>query len=229
MLISLHLPKTAGQSFFTALAEYYGSRILRDYDDLPFTVNALERNGSAAIKCVLNGFRNYPECDCIHGHFLPIKYWLYGRREKNTKFVTWMRDPVERLASHYYFWISNPHPKDTTPLRRRVMQEKWSLERFCLCAELRNYYGQYLWGFPFERFDFIGITEYYESEIEYFSKKFLAHSLNVHHKRVNVKRQASSYFADNPSLREKIIEYHREDMALYQKALDLRLAQRAEK
>jgi len=229
MLISLHLPKTAGQSFFTSLSEYDDYRILRDYADFPMNASSLKRNGNAVIQCVLNGFRNYREYDCIYGHFLPLKYLLYSRKEKNVKFITWMRDPVERLASHYYFWISKDHPKNAHPLRRQIIKEKWSLERFCLSTELKNLYSQFLWGFPLEWFDFIGITEYYESEIEYFSKKFLGHSLNVHHRRVNPRKQPTSYFVDKPLLREKIIQYHREDMELYQKALQIWQTQRADK
>jgi len=35
MLISLHLAKTAGSSFFTSLKDHYANQILRDYADLP--------------------------------------------------------------------------------------------------------------------------------------------------------------------------------------------------
>jgi len=228
-LVSLHLPKTAGESFYASLDEYYKGRVLRDYADLPINTPPLQRNTTALIKCVFNNFQDYRKYDCVHGHFLPVKYLLYSHIAKNVKFITWMRDPIERLASHYYFWIRSYNSKNAHPLRKRVVEEKWSLERFCLSTELRNFYSQFLWAFPLKRFDFIGITEYYETEIEYFSKEFLGHSLNVHRKNINPRKETTSYFAENLPLKEEIINYHSQDVKLYNWALNLRLTQRSQK
>ena len=157
MLISLHLPKTAGSSFVASLEQYYGDRILRDYTDLPINTPVLRRNRRALVNSVLTCFRDYDNIDCIHGHFLPLKYFLYGILNKDVQFVTWVRDPVERLASHYYFWVRSYHPDKAPLLHKRVVEEKWSFERFCLSEELRNFYCQFLWGFPLARFSFIGL------------------------------------------------------------------------
>ena len=43
------------------------------------------------------------EVACIHGHFLPVKYRIALAR-RPAHYVTWLRDPVERIASHYAFW-----------------------------------------------------------------------------------------------------------------------------
>ena len=46
-LISLHLPKTAGSSFYALVESHYGNGILRDYADFPINTPAVVRNASA--------------------------------------------------------------------------------------------------------------------------------------------------------------------------------------
>ncbi len=222
MLISLHLPKTAGSSFLVSLNEYYNQGVLCDYADFPINTPIFKRNMHALIKCTLNGITPPKNSECIHGHFLPLKY-LYCR---NVKFITWMRDPVERLASHYYYWLRNYDPKNTPLLHKRVIEEQWSLERFCLGRELRNFYSQFLWGFPVKRFDFIGITEYFESEMDYFSNEVIGSALQIHKKNTSTTKDKSSYFEDN-DLRKRIEQYHSKDVSLYKQALNMRLTRRS--
>jgi len=221
MLISLHLPKTAGTSFSSSLEDFYGSTLLRDYADLPINTPNFKRNMYASRMCILNGIKSLKNVQCIHGHFLPLKYLLC----RDTKFVTWMRDPIERLASHYFYWLRTYDPTNAPLLHKRVVEEKWSLEHFCLGPELRNFYNQFLWGFSFKRFDFVGITEYYDTELEYFSNEFLETTLPLHRKNENPSIEKSSYFEDK-NLREKVEQYHSRDVELYKRALAIRLTKR---
>jgi hypothetical protein len=135
-----------------------------------------------------------------------------------------MRDPVERLASQYYFWRERCEaPKDGEVIHQRLLGEQWSLERFCLGPELRNVYTQYLWLFPLRRFGFIGITEHYAADFEYFSERFLGTMPTIHQENLNPDRQSGGYIED-PDLRARIERYHAKDMALYRRALALRAA-----
>ena len=79
MLISLHLPKTGGTSFRASLREMFGSRLLEDYCDLPLNTRPLRRKSHALIQCFALRHQRFPEFDCIHGHFLPLKYRLWQR------------------------------------------------------------------------------------------------------------------------------------------------------
>ena len=222
MLISLHLPKTAGASFLCSLNEYYNQGVLRDFADIPINTPIYKRNMHALKMCIINGITPPKNTDCIHGHYLPLKY-LYCR---DVKFVTWMRDPIERLASHYYYWLRTYDPKNAPRLHKRVVEEQWSLERFCLGPELRNLYSQFLWGFPVKRFDFIGITEYFESDMNYFSSEFIGSALQVHKMNTNTTKDKSSYFEDN-DLRKRVEQYHSKDISLYKQALKTRLTRRS--
>lgn len=215
-LISLHLPKTGGQSFRAALREYFGSALLEDYSDSALNKHPSERYKDVLLDSVIIGDEGLGNIECVHGHFFPLKYLLLSARER-LRFVTWMRDPIDRLISHYHYWrrVYGEHVID--PRWKKVIEENWSLEEFCLCPEMRNLYCQYLWGFPLRAFDFIGITEYFEEELEYFSSIFLSGSLKLCHE--NVTRGARVVLPQK--FCDKVRAYHREDMLLYERALEL--------
>lgn len=218
MLVSLHLPKTAGSSFRTSLCEHYKNNILLDYADKPINTPVLQRKYHATKQSYINGCIGAPDFSCVHGHFLPLKY----RFVKKGVFITWLRDPVERIASHYYYWFRNYRPGMSSSLHERVVNEDWSLERFCLSKELRNLYSQFLWGFPVDKFDFIGITEYYDLEMEWFSSRFLGVSLPVYNVNKNDEGVKRGYFSEMPELKQAVEVFHDRDVLLYKKALTLR-------
>lgn len=221
MLVSVHLPKTAGSSFALALGRSFGARLLRDYSDFPINTPRLERNRSALEQCLLNERRDFGAIQCIHGHFLPLKYLQLSVKREIT-FITWMRHPVERLISHYHFW-RRVNANDRLPaLHRKMIQEDWSIERFCLGSELQNLYSQFLFGFPLENFSFIGITEFYEEDHSYFSRVFI--NTPTRAERVNVGEFGGKPYVISPELRGDIEAHHAVDMALYHRALGLRRA-----
>jgi hypothetical protein len=222
MLISVHLPKTAGSSFLSAIERHYGGHLVQDYGDRPINRTTLQRNWHAIERCVFNmgGQSRLRHMQCVHGHFMPLKY-RFLKTSSPKQFVVWMRDPVERLASHYLYWTRNYNPIDAGRLHRRVVEEKWTLERFCLGPEMRNVYSKFFWCFPLERFDFVGITEHYDAEIDYFSEHILGAKLQ--NLRVNVNpAPVESTYIDDPEFRSRIQAYHQADATLYQHALALR-------
>ncbi|MEB8430926.1 hypothetical protein OO007_01720 [Cocleimonas sp. KMM 6892] len=223
MLISIHLPKTAGSSFASSLNEHFGKALLKDYKDLPLHHSSLNRNKHAIIQSSFNYFRDFDNIQCIHGHFLPLKY-RFHKVEKDFKYVTWLREPAERLASQYFYMKRHySHEKAITqPLLKRIVEEKWSLERFCLGPELRNTYSKFLWGFPTKKIDFIGIVENYDNELNFFSETFLKNNaLSPYKQNINPTTNNQSYFSDNPKLKSRITQYHAKDYKLYKAAIEL--------
>jgi hypothetical protein len=233
MLVSLHLPKTAGTSFLALLESHFNEQLLRDYSDRPLNRDGWRRRSRALRACIRyalppSGLEAY---QCIHGHFMPLKYRLLPPR-REVRFIAWFRDPVERLASHYHYWQRSYNPLDAGSLHRRVVEERWDLERFCLGPELQNTYSKFLWGFPLARFDFVGITEYYAEDVGVFARRFLgsepvaaAHSANVNqlHRPPDSSGAAEPYILE-PALRRAVEAHHAQDIALYQAALALRAA-----
>lgn len=230
ILVSLHLPKTAGTSFLALLEAAYDGQLLRDYGDRPLNRPAWRRNGRALVAGLGNALprRRLRGLRCIHGHFLPLKYRGLALRQE-LRFVAWLRDPVERLGSHYFYWQRSYNPLDAGRLHRRVVEERWDLERFCLGPELRNTYSKFLWGFPLTAFDFIGITEHYAEDLRDFGTRFLGGELpQMPPRNVNsaAPAAAGAYITDT-AFRARIEAYHAEDMALYRQALELRTARLA--
>lgn len=218
MLISLHLPKTAGSSFAATLEQHFAGRLLKDYQDFPMNTPVYERNRAALQACLLNAEKNFQAIDCIHGHFLPVKYLLLQQKQA-IQFITWMRNPVDRIVSNYFFWQKIYNPNTSPPLHRRVIEENWSLEQFCLSQEFQNMYAQYLWAFPIGNFDFIGITEFYNEDFAYFTQNYLNTTMQPVILNSGAIKQNDIL---TPTLKQKIIQHHARDMDLYQFALERR-------
>lgn len=219
MFISLHLPKTAGTSFQKSLILHFGATLLRDYSDLPFSKPRPVRNAEAQAAGIRLARHTFDGVNCIHGHFLPVKYFPLSIRKKLT-FVTWLRHPVERMVSHYRFWQSIYDANASPPHHRKVIEEEWSLERFCLSGEHRNIYTQFLWGVSLDLFEFVGITERYDEDFDWFSRTYFQGALRKC--TVNVGgRKADTHDLDT-GLRKEIEQYHAEDMRLYEDALQRR-------
>lgn len=217
-LISVHLPKTAGSSFRSSLEVLFKEKLYKDYQGSGIALSAFEKNRRILTESLSLANKGLLSFDCIHGHFPPAKYLLLNDLEPLT-FITWMREPVSRMISHYYYWQRAYDPKRSAPHHKQVIEENWSLEEFCLNERFRNIYSKYLWGFPLEYFDFIGITEHYEEDFHYFTKKYFNKKLPI--RRDNASQQM--YNAGlSPEVLEKIKKFHSKDLELYQRALDIR-------
>jgi hypothetical protein len=224
MIISVHLPKTAGKSFEAALQTRFGASLLEDYSDFPMNTPKYERTRAAIQQSLINAAAGFPGVECIHGHFLPVKYLLMAERRAIT-FITWMRDPVQRLLSNYFYWRRTYEPATAQRLHRRVVEEDWSLERFCLGAEMRDMYAEFLWGFPVDNFAFIGVTEFYDEDLAYFARRFLG--ITVEPQRLNVGEAEGRQYELDGALRLEIEKVHKRDVELYRMALRRRLTRPA--
>jgi hypothetical protein len=203
------------------LRERYGSGLREDYADFPMHAPARERNTTAlraSLRLVEDGLAGV---ECVHGHFLPLKYLLLATT-RDVRFATWMRNPADRVVSHFRYWQRTYNPKTAPALHRKMMEEAWSLERFCLGPELKDLYAQFLWGFPLEYFHFVGITEFYEEDLTYFSACVLGTPARPF--RANRGRAGQEGGGIEPSLRRRIESVHARDMDLCGRALAMRLA-----
>ena len=215
-VISLHLPKTAGTAFASVLAEAWPQRMVADYDDEPLHnprwkvfYRALCKRRGAVV----------PHGHVVHGHFLAQKYALVP----NARYAVWLRDPVDRMRSHYDYWQREFDPGSAGRLHCQMMEQRWSFERFALGPELRNLYAFFLWRFPLTRFDFVGITEFYNQDLQCFAEKFgIALSENL--APLNVRPDAVPVV--DLSLRHAIEQWHTKDVKLYRQALQWREAGR---
>lgn len=224
MIISVHLPKTAGKSFEATLRAHFGDGLREDYGTFPMNTPVLTRSRRALDDSLAHAAADFAGVACIHGHFMPLRYLLLSLTRELT-FVTWLRHPVQRMISNYHYWQQTYDAATARPLHRRVVEEQWSLERFCLGDEMRDMYSQFLWGFPDDNFSFVGITEHYDEDLAYFARRFLGRPVTA--ERLNVGVAGGHDYAIEPELNQRIEAFHARDMALYRRALETRAGRAA--
>lgn len=213
------MPKTAGISFRATLEERFGAALRHDYGDYPLARLPADRHRMALQSALAATPADFEGVECVHGHFLPVKYLLLAD-QLSCRFVTWLREPVARLVSHYHYWLRSYQPGSpaVSALHRRVVEERWSLEHFCLAPELRNLYSAFLWGFPLETFDFIGLTEHFEADLRYFSTRFLCKDALP--RRLNLRADEGDGASGeelSSAARRRVAAYHAVDIELYQR------------
>lgn len=220
MIISLHMPKTAGTSLAKVLQTRFGPRLLLDYGDWPINTPVVTRHQKALSDAIRNKTADFSGHDCIHGHFLPTKY-LPLQASGRAIFVTWLRDPLERMVSHYNGWLRNLNPAPAAVLHREVLQDEWTLEQFCFSEELQNFYAQFLWSFPVSCFDFIGITENFSEDLGFFTRRYLDTKLveTPHANQAPVKTAPALL---TNAFRKQFEDFHAEDYRIYRATLKRR-------
>ena len=161
-IVSVHTPKCSGISFRSWLEGVFGEEaILFDYADRPIDPQSqmntdpdqfLARN---LANTVLPGGKSV-----VHGHFWAKKYLNID----GALFVTFLRDPVERLISHYYYWLSVEHSGHS--LHRRVVLDEMDIVEFARLPEFSGFYRYFfVRDFDMRRFAFVGDAGRYDAEI----------------------------------------------------------------
>jgi hypothetical protein len=209
LVVSVHVPKTGGVSFREVLSELAEGHIVFDYDDRPIA----PRSRLRALRERLRRVELPPGTRVVHGHFLAAKY---ARRVPDARFVTWLRDPIERLASHYHYWQREPDPEH--PTCRRLLERRLTLVEFGALPEMRNVQARFLAGVPIERFAFVGLTEAYDEGMDLFAHLFgRGRPLEAGRRNANPERRGERYEIP-PAERTALEALHRDDLALYARA-----------
>ncbi len=149
MVVSVHIPKTAGTTLGMLLEDARPGRVFFDYRS--------DGNGKGYVPKPehiqqladhLPFIRHF--FDVIHGHFRPGPYAeLLG----DAILITCLRDPIERLISHYRHYLH--HFDCTGP----------GLIRFAREPHVRYFQCRFLEGLSLERFACVLITERLDESI----------------------------------------------------------------
>ena len=153
-LISIHVPKAAGTSFKGILEYLYGRSLL------PIYQNELNKKIWNHERIEIS-----QKYRAIQGHFPATQQLLESFPD--AKLISWVRHPLNRLVSYYYYWLQRPGHNN--PNHDRFIKEKPSLVEFSswefMQGELNSYFQV-----PIEQFDYIGIVENYEESFKRMSK-----------------------------------------------------------
>lgn len=158
-LISIHIPKTGGRSFYEILSQVYGSALDQRQsrkDFLPGLINQhLDDSLSSDIKV-------------IHGH-LTVEQANKVIIKFHPKVVTWVRNPIDRIISNYYFFMKRI--RDGKAAEKQKKKINFSLIEYARLPSRRNKMVEILHGLPLEEFYFIGIFEQFENDIRELATK----------------------------------------------------------
>jgi Sulfotransferase family len=221
MILSVHMPKTAGTTFRQILIELYGTAIFFDYLDQydfvdPEAPSFIARVGRGIRGARFKQLRRLPKASdqCIHGHFRASKYLS---QYTDVHLITWLRDPVERVASHYYHWLRHPDPYHS--LSRKLHAQNLSLEAFAELEPMQNLQFRYLDNVPIERFGFVGVQEHFEEMLPRFFAFLEVTSVEVKTKNVNQEKALHKRYDMSPETRAHIEALNQKDRAMYTYAL----------
>jgi hypothetical protein len=211
LIVSVHIPKTGGTTFLDILKSMADEILYLDYGKGIPPTNVF-RKGELSSEDFESfpDLESYPGRSVIHGHF---RFGKYANQFPRAVYITWLRDPVERLASHYYYWQRTPFMEDE--LCNQVISEKMTLEDFAQLDIARNVQHRFLSPGGVEAFDFIGITEEYERSLELF-RRLVAPNLTITAKAQNTNPdRQKGYYQLSPQVRQRILALNELDSSTY--------------
>ncbi len=226
-IVFLHIPKAAGTSLKQAISERIGpANMVYDYHR-PMAKARWRRNGDCLISSCLT---RQPRGQVVFGHFLAGKYAHFTGsgfiKRPGFHYAIFFREPLQRAVSHYHFW------KRTYLGGHRVWErftrENWSLERFLLSTEHVDFQAQFVWRFPIELFNFIGLAEHYRNSLEMLGWVFpVLAGLDVREENINTEKSIDSVYRVDPGLAEDFKRANKIDYSLYARAEEIFLSRRS--
>ena len=213
-LIFLHIPKTAGTSFVGTLRNIYGKRHVTRID---MPIGKVENSKHLDIPAKIPR-----KSKVVHGHFRYADLKNYYKLENEIKIITWLRDPVERVISNYFYL--DKILRDIMNRQKDVKNVLNSMERtlieFARAKGNRNRMARFLNDMPLQSFDFVGVTEFFPEDLNYLATLLNWKSYKeFHHNVTDSKKPIVS-----EEIREEIKKLNEKDIEVYNEGLALREA-----
>ena len=206
MLISIHIPKTAGSRFLAVLQQAHGSRVAQYYGpDDPRTHPVARRPRSQFDAGMLRDLEG-AGVQVLHGHFLASDF--VDATPDPARFVVFLREPIERTISHYHFVMKDG--SGSNELTRRIVEGGLDVASFASLWNLRRWQSLRIEPFALEDIGFVGITEHFEASLAALGLRGDGRAQNVNRDKPVVPLAA----------RRELAGILTEDVALYSAALE---------
>ena len=197
MVLSVHIPKTAGVSFRKILAQLYGPGFVLHYWEITDAWGRLQTDIP-------------PDASCTHGHF--VAHTL-AERYPGAPLITWVRDPVERVVSSYYHRLRSPDWRH--PVSIELHERKLTLLQYAELDLVRNEMARFFGNLRPADFDFIGLVEDFDASIARFFQQFELPRVPIPRENTNPERRTAFYGLCDDE-RKLILDLNQNDWNLYQ-------------
>ncbi|MCH2051199.1 MAG: glycosyltransferase 61 family protein [Trichodesmium sp. ALOHA_ZT_67] len=207
-LISIHVPKTAGTTFRKVLEQVYGlEAVIVDYP------------GEHRKRFDNQWETRKSKIKVIHGHFGVNKYEKYFPEVKQ---IAWIRHPIHRLISHYFFWLNQPLDKIQNSSQRFLVENQISLLEFAQLPDIRNITSRFLNRRKITDFYFVGIQEFFQEDLIYLKEQLVWSDFEIEYtnknNHSNYEEKLQNILLDT-KLIHQLEEINSDDVEFYQRAL----------
>ncbi len=213
-LVSLHILKTAGNSFRMTFSEIFYDHLLCRINIKP-DESIINFDGTASIT-----FQIPRKARIVHGHFVPKNLYHNFPKLKSLPIITWVRNPIDRILSNYYYVNKQMlnSAQNNVDLMSMVERMTKSLDEYISDKNNQNRMHKFIEGLQLEYFKFVGIVEDYKAEMNYATKLFSWGNIrSFSQNKTNIKMEEINI--------EKIQELNQEDFKIYEKALAMKMEQ----
>jgi hypothetical protein len=216
-LISIHIPKTGGRSFHEVLKIVYGDSLDKRFEKEHFFP---DKNFTGLLNNkLLDDIRG------IHGH-LTISQVKPLINAYHPKVITWVRNPVDRVISNYYYFMKRI--RDGKTPQKQLIKKDISLIDYARQPKRMNRMTAILEGLDLKDFFFIGLMEQFDQDIVELGRKMDWRKID----RIPHVNDSSGFKYNNDcrttyedideDLRSKIAAINEDDINLYNDILALR-------
>lgn len=214
LLFFVHIEKAAGTSFKSILLNNYFLKFL-NLTSWHFWSNE-ESNVLKPVE-IRKLLKCFPYTKAISSHGLRPKFGYDEKVKRNIKFLTLLRNPLERYLSHFYFQIND-------------MGMDWDFQSFTAEEKFNNFIVKKLTGENnlkkakdiIDQFFFVGFVEDFDISL-ILLKETIGTSFDIRYekRRVNSNKQGHKYVDEISDEKLNIVKQNNNlDMKLYNYAYD---------
>lgn len=220
--IFVHIPKTAGTSLVNAITQRFGAHnVLMKYGHRPPPMNWWHATKEQVVGHVRQHI--WPHRYVV-GH-VPVTQFMdahkpgtYTKRFRH-RYMTFLRDPLSRAISHYYYWHQIKEPRN--PRWVQFHTEQWTLEEFLLNPNFANFHMRFIRGLDIDEFDFVGIVEEFPLSMQLLGRLFPEFAgIEVLQSRKTKFKDTETIDKLSPRVIDEFSALHRADYDAYERARD---------
>ena len=219
MLIFVHIPKTAGTTFKSVLFNHFKpeERIVVDSKDwLEPNLYINSREGLPDAKQI----KPNNNVKFIMGHF---KASRFSNLYPTADLITWVRDPLQRIVSSYYYYLFIT-PDSRGVLKKHRKYDIIDIEKFVSHNANKNSMSKQL-NISLNKFKFIGIAENFSKELIRYqtimNSKELALEATKDYNINPIKKSTQEVYEVNEDIKELIMRENKKDYELYNECLKI--------